>query len=239
MPSSRVIVFALGPAPTVTGTTSFWNSPCSQAAAARRWLWAAKRSWSARVTWHLRGDVLGGLAHVPVFEGAPQTVVDHGIDGFLVAILPAGPRAHEQVRRPAHALHAAGQNDLRIAGADGLGRQHDCLEAGAANLVDRDRRDGVGQARLERRLPGRVLAHAGLQDVAHDDFIDVARRERRRGAWPRPARRRLSCGAESSARPPRNLPIGVRTADKRKASVMVYHPARVVGYFNYKAGNAA
>ena len=44
----------------------------------------------------------------------------------------------------------------------------------------------VGQSRLERRLPGRVLTEAGLEDVAEDDFFDL------RDAAP-PARR---CAAQ-------------------------------------------
>ena len=33
-----------------------------------------------------------------------------------------------------------------------------------------------GRPAFERRLPGRVLAHARLEDVAHDDFVDLVRR---------------------------------------------------------------
>ena len=60
----------------------------------------------------------------------------------------------------------------------------------------------------------------GLQDVAHDDFVDL----RRRARWPRfsaSARAMApSCGAGTSARPPRYLPMGVRTAERMKASAM-------------------
>ena len=63
---------------------------------------------------------------------------------------------------------------LGVAGPNRLGREHDRLQAGAAHLVDGVGRDGVGQPGLERRLPRRVLADAGLQDVAHDDFVDLA-----------------------------------------------------------------
>ena len=98
----------------------------------------------------LRGDVIGLGPHRHILEGAPQPVVDHGIDRLLIAVLPARAYTEEQVGRPAHALHAAGQDQVGVAGADGLGRQHDRLEAGAAHLVHRHRRDGVGQPRLQR-----------------------------------------------------------------------------------------
>ena len=55
-----------------------------------------------------RGDMLRRLAHVPVFAGAPKAVVNHGIDGFLVAVFPTAADAEKQIRGPAHTLHAAG-----------------------------------------------------------------------------------------------------------------------------------
>ena len=96
----------------------------------------------------LAGNVFGGLAHVPVLEGAPQAVVDHGVDDLLVAVLPAGPGAEQQIGRLAHAFHAAGDDQVGVAGPDGLGRQHDRLEARAAHLVDREGGDGVGSPAL-------------------------------------------------------------------------------------------
>src|SRR5206468_3338328 len=65
----------------------------------------------------LAGDVLGRLAHVPALEGAPQAVVDHGVHRLLVPILPAGAGPEQQVRRPAHALHAAGYQQVGVASA--------------------------------------------------------------------------------------------------------------------------
>ena len=66
----------------------------------------------------------------------------------------------------------AGHRDLDVAGRDALRREHDRLEAGAAHLVDRQRGDVLAEAALERRLPGRVLAVARLDDVAHDALVD-------------------------------------------------------------------
>src|SRR5206468_57096 len=84
----------------------------------------------------LGGDVLGRLAHVPALEGAPQAVVDHRVHRLLVAELPPGPGAEQEVRRAAHALHPGGDDDLGVAGTDGLGADHGCLEARAAHHVD-------------------------------------------------------------------------------------------------------
>src|SRR5438445_9931033 len=83
------------------------------------------------------GNMLRRLTHGPVFERTPQAVVNHGVDGFLIAVLPTAPRAEQQEWRPAHALHAAGDYDIGVSGADGLGRQHDRFQARAAYFVHR------------------------------------------------------------------------------------------------------
>jgi hypothetical protein len=76
----------------------------------------------------------------------------------------------------AHRLHAAGEDDVVVAGANRLGREGHRLEAGAAHLVDRESRDGDRQPSLEGRLAGGVLPDAGGDDVPHDDVLDVLRR---------------------------------------------------------------
>ena len=68
-----------------------------------------------------------------------------------------------------------GDGDLDVAGRDALGGKHDGLEAGAAHLVDRQRRDMVAEAAVERSLAGRILAVARLDDVAHDALVDERR----------------------------------------------------------------
>src|SRR5262249_51193523 len=47
------------------------------------------------------------------------------------------------------------------------------LQARAADLVDRHRRDAVVQPTAQPRLARRILAQAGLHDIAHDDFIHL------------------------------------------------------------------
>ena len=80
--------------------------------------------------------------------------------------------AGKQVRAVAHRLHAAGHGDVDVAGLNALVGEHDGLETRAAHLVDGERGDVIGEPALERRLPGRRLAGAGRDDVAHDAFVD-------------------------------------------------------------------
>jgi hypothetical protein len=102
-----------------------------------------------------------------------QPVVGQVIDHRHVAVLEAGPRPHQQVRGPGHRLHAAGHDDLELAGPDQLVGQRDGVQTGQTDLVDRDGRDVHRDAGLDRRLPGRNLADARLQHLAHDHVLDV------------------------------------------------------------------
>src|SRR2546428_473398 len=58
--------------------------------------------------------------------------------------------------------------------ADQQSGQVDGLERRRAHLVDGERRDAGGNAGLDGRLPRRDLAHAGGDDGAHDDLVDVS-----------------------------------------------------------------
>ena len=53
--------------------------------------------------------------------------------------------------------------------------EHDGLEARAADLVDGERGDTVGEAAAQRRLPRGILAEPRGHDVAHDAFVDDRR----------------------------------------------------------------
>ena len=94
-------------------------------------------------------------------------------------------RLRQEVRRLVHVLHAARDDDLGIAGPDLGGREHDRLEPGSADPVDRRRRRRVGQPRGECRLAGRCLADSALQHLAHQDLVD-----RRAVGQPGPLHRR-------------------------------------------------
>ncbi len=54
---------------------------------------------------------------------------------------------------------------------NGLARQHDGFESGAAHFVDGGGTDTDGDAGLQRGLTSWVLTKAGADDVAEDDFV--------------------------------------------------------------------
>ena len=53
--------------------------------------------------------------------------------------------------------------------------EHHRLQSRAADLVDGQRRHVIREAAVERRLPRRILAEPGADDVAHDAFVDDRR----------------------------------------------------------------
>ena len=79
------------------------------------------------------------------------------------------------MRRQAHVLLAAGNDDVRIAAFDSLGGEVHGLEAAAADLVDGHGGHRMGQAGSDRGLARRVLAFAGGQHLSQDDLVDLRR----------------------------------------------------------------
>ena len=75
-----------------------------------------------------------------------------------------------------HAFHSAGDHDAVRADGDEIGREHRRLHAGTADFVDRRAADRIRKARAESSLTRRRLSLTRGQDVAHDDFVDVLRR---------------------------------------------------------------
>ena len=135
-----------------------------------------------------------------------------------IAVDVAHPEAEagagQQVGRLAHRLHAAGDGDLGVAGADRLVGDAERAHARGADLVDRLRGDLLRDAALDLGLARGDLALAGLQDLAEDDLLDLLgvdagalerRLDRvcRRGRW-----RRARRGA------PPILPKGVRAVPR-------------------------
>ena len=100
----------------------------------------------------LLGHVLGGDAHVDVVHGALQTVQDHLVLQDAVAHAVALAGVGDQVRGHAHVLHAAGHDDLGVAGLDGVGGLVDGLHARAAHDVEGEGRDLLGKAGHEHAL---------------------------------------------------------------------------------------
>ncbi len=101
-------------------------------------------------------DLLGQPAHRLLGDLVVEGVVRHRVDQLHVAELEALARLRQEVRGVGHRLHAAGDDDLALAGADQLVGHRDRVQAGEADLVDRDRRDAHREARrrCRRRGPG-------------------------------------------------------------------------------------
>ena len=117
----------------------------------------------------LLGDVLGGVAHVIAVEGIPQAVLDHGVDQLDTAHLHAVAQMLA-VRRLAHQLLAAGDDDVAVAVEDGLIAERHRAQSGTAELVHAPRGTFDRNAGRDGGLAGRVLALTGGQDLSHDDF---------------------------------------------------------------------
>ena len=167
-------------------------------------------------------DVLGGVAHVVAVERVPQPVLQHRVDEFQAAHLGAVAQMRG-VRRQAHAFHAAGGDDGALAGADLLRGQGDGAQAGAAHLVDAERGLGVRQAGGARGLAGRVLALAGGQHLAEDQFVHVGGVDAGASTWPPEGRWRRARG-RNGAQAPLKLPTGVRAAETMTMSSMLGSP---------------
>ena len=78
-----------------------------------------------------------------------------------------------------HRLHAPGDHDLDLAGADQLVGHRDRVDARQAHLVDGDARDGHRDAAGDCGGAGGVLAGTGLDDLAHDHVVDLVARDAR------------------------------------------------------------
>src|SRR5260221_291755 len=126
--------------------------------------------------------ILGGAAHVVAVEGVPQPILDHRIDHLRVA----HPNAIAQVdamRRQAHALLAAGDDDLAVAVADCLETERDAPQPRAAYLVHR-----VGGGLDGNAGPDRGLSDIGCQTVP------AAVAEAIMPIWPKGGRRMVTPG---------------------------------------------
>src|SRR5262249_22998266 len=75
----------------------------------------------------LRGDVLRRDAHVDERDRAGEPVGDHRVEQLIVSHADTETRLLQDVRRPAHALHAPRDDDVRVAQGDCLRGEHSRL----------------------------------------------------------------------------------------------------------------
>ncbi|ROV93349.1 hypothetical protein VSDG_06889 [Cytospora chrysosperma] len=115
----------------------------------------------------LTGDAVGGGAQLSLHAhelllavGVPQTVLLHAINQGAVAVLDTGAQVGEVVRGVGHGLGTTSNNDISVAGHDGLGTQDDGLHAGRADLVNRRAHNGIAEATVDGTLTGRSLTQA-------------------------------------------------------------------------------
>ena len=120
------------------------------------------------------GHVLRRRTHMVALEGVPQTISDHGVDQGEIAHLLAGAQ-RRAMRRQAHILLTAGDDDLRVAAVDRLIAERHGSQAGTADLIDGDRRALDRDAGGDGRLARGVLPGAGGQHMPHDRIVDFTR----------------------------------------------------------------
>ena len=179
-------------------------------------------------------------AHRLAVERVGEPVEREGVDGLDVAVGPAAPRAGQQVRRLAHRLLAAGDDDgrprrggsCRAASMIAVSPLRQTLLIVVAGTVH-------GMPGRDGRLAGGVLAGAGLDDLAHEHLVDrpTGRRPpgRARRGWRRPrATRRTATTA-----PPFSRAIGVRANERittSRSALMTAPPLDVAPTQRHQGG---
>src|SRR6516225_6392963 len=162
------------------GDSSAWNNLLAKAAALDGVHCPAMTLAGVCVLALARDAVLLGYqfarhAHVEVFIGIPQPILDHGVQSLGVAEAIALAELREKVRGIAHGLHAAGHHGFHVARPDALCGERHSLQPGAAHLVDRHGRHARVEPALQPCLACRVLPQPRLDHVAHDDFVHLGR----------------------------------------------------------------
>ena len=158
----------------------------------------------------LRRDHFAGVAHVPILERAPESVVDHRIDDLAVSHSQPFARAVEEIRRSCSSTPSRRPTTTSVSpAAIALRREHHGLETRPAHLVDGQCRDVARTGLREAPPAGPAPVQPGRHDVAHDAFLD-------RGWVDSGAAHGLAddqgaeFGAVNAFSAPRNLPVGRR-----------------------------
>src|SRR5437762_4517586 len=124
-------------------------------------------------------QILGVPSRMLARESVVETIAQHAVVDFGITHPLSPAPAGNEVGRLIHVLHAAGDGGFGVAEPDLLCRRGDRLRARAADTIDCHRRHGDGHTAVDRGLPRRVHAVAGLDDVTHHDAADARRLEPR------------------------------------------------------------
>jgi len=127
--------------------------------------------------------------HVLLLVRVGQTVLEDTVDKRLVTELGASPHDREVVRSVGHALRSSSDDNVRIAGYDGLRTDDERFDRGGADLVDGGCDGGFGETSADGTLAGRVLTEATIcireahrkqrlyilcgKNITNKDFLDV------------------------------------------------------------------
>ena len=109
---------------------------------------------------------LGDHTHVLAAVRVGQAVVHQQVEHLGVAHAVAVAPLAERVGGKRHVLHAAGQHQVGVAKLYGAGAEHDRFQPGAADLVDGEGGDRVGEPRVAQGLTRGSLAGAAGEDLA-------------------------------------------------------------------------
>ena len=117
--------------------------------------------------------LLGGGTHRDRVEPAHERILIKSVLGRHAAVLVSLTSTHKEVGRTGHRLHATGDDDLVVPGANRLIGQRHGNKARQAQLVD----GGGGYRHRDTGSRGRgargIGSGTGLHDIAHDHRIDL------------------------------------------------------------------
>ena len=210
------------------------------AAIARSCERSAQRSRSARRHLELVADLGRLVEHLLAGERVGQPVVDHRVERLRVAHAEAEARLGQQVRAPATSTPCRRRRRPRRRPRGSPGRASPTARTPEAQtLLIVSEETSFGIPAVDLRLARRDLALAGLQHLAHDDVLDLARARRSARSSAALIAMPPSSVAWSEDRPPPSLPTGVRAVPRitvlgmgvsgrmqRTRERMAAHPAR-------------
>ena len=96
----------------------------------------------------------------------------HGIHHRRVADAEAAAGLRQKIGRIGHRFHSAGDDDLRIAGLDGLHARATAFSPEPQTLLTVMALT-QGEGHREGRLPRGILSQSGGDDIAHDALVHL------------------------------------------------------------------